>query len=273
MVQSSQEDSAALSQLFQARQIARNAAMLATHPKVEEGDPILKGKSDLGGTYEVTIVSEGARLNINEVLKNGKREILERLFEKWEVPDSDASTAIDSLLDWVDADPHTRLNGAEQDYYEREVPKSKFPDNQPFAAVEDMIFVRGMDAVAAHKPDWQDSFTIWSDGSLDVNDAPAELIEAVCDVTVTQAEQLVAVRSQMKELPDQEAKRWKEISEPLRILGVTADDAAKMEGLVGTTSRIWRAESTANLGGKRVTVSLVFTKGAAQNGILHRIEK
>lgn len=273
MVQASQEESTSLSQLFQARQIARNAATLATHPNIEEGDPILKGKSDLGGTYEVKLVSEGARLNINEVLKKGNREILERLFEKWEVPENEAATAIDSLLDWVDADPHTRLNGAEQDYYQQQTPNSKFPDNQPFAAVEDMAYVRGMEAVTARKPDWQDSFTVWSDGRLDVNDAPAELIQAVFDVTESQAEQLVAVRTRMKEMPDKEAKRWKEIAEPLRILGVSAEDASKLEGMAGVTSKIWRAESTADLGGKKTTVCLVFTKGATQNAVLHRIEK
>lgn len=273
MVQLSQEESTSLSQLFQARQIARNAAVLATHPNIDEGDPLLKGKSDLGGTYEVKLISEGARLNINEILKKGDREVLERLFEKWEVPESEAATAIDSLLDWVDADPHTRLNGAEQDYYQRQTPNSKFPENQPFASVEDMIFVRGMESVAARKPGWQDSFTVWSDGKLDVNDAPAELIEAALDVTASQAEQLVAVRSRMKELPDKKAKRWTEIAEPVQVLGISVKDAPKLNSLIGVTSKIWRAESTADLGGKKATVCLVFTKGAAQNAVLHRIEK
>jgi general secretion pathway protein K len=273
LVQISQEESTSLSQLFQARQIARNAAVLATHPNIDEGDPILKGKSDLGGTYEVKLVSEGARLNINEVLKKGDREILERLFAKWEVPDSDAATAIDSLLDWVDADPHTRLNGAEQDYYQRQTPNSKFPDNKAFASVEDMIFVRGMEAVAAYKQDWQDSFTVWSDGKLDVNDASAELIEAVFDVTSSQAEQLIAVRARMKELPDKKAKRWKDIAEPLQVLGISGEESSKVASMAGVTSKIWRAESTGTLGGKNATVCLVFNKGATQNAVLHRLEK
>jgi general secretion pathway protein K len=273
LVQVSQEESTSLSQLFQARQIARNAAVLATHPNIDEGDPILKGKSDLGGTYEVKLVSEGARLNINEVLKKGDREILERLFAKWEVRESDAATAIDSLLDWVDADPLTRLNGAEQDYYQRQTPNSKFPENKAFASVEDMIFVRGMEAVAAHKQDWQDSFTVWSDGKLDVNDAPAELIEAVFDVTSSQAEQLIAVRARMKELPDKKAKRWKDIAEPLQVLGISGEESSKANSMAGVSSKIWRAESTGSLGGKNATVCLVFNKGATQNAVLHRLEK
>lgn len=273
IVLAGQEESTALSQLFQARQIARNAAVLAIHPKIEEGDPLLKGQSDIGGTYEVKLVSEGARLNINEVLKKEKRDVLQRLFEKWEVPDTEASIAVDSLLDWVDVDPHTRLNGAEQDFYQQNSPRSKFPLNQPFSTVEEMAFVRGMDAVAARKPDWQNAFTVWSEGRLDMNDASSELIEAVCDVTAAQAEQLLSVRARMKEFPDVNAKRWKDVQEPLRLLGLSAQQAAELEPLITSTSAVWRAESTGTLGGKNATVCLVFSKGKAQNGVLYRLEK
>jgi general secretion pathway protein K len=273
MVLAGQEESAALSQLFQARQIAHNAALLATHPDIAEGDPILKGTSVLGGTYEVKLVSEGARLNINELLKAEKREVLERLFERWEVPDTEASTAVDSLLDWVDPDPHTRLNGAEEDFYREKSPRSKFPFNRPFATVEEMSFVRGMEAVAAKRPDWQDAFTVWSEGRLDLNDASAELIEAVCDVSEVQAAQLIAVREGMKELPDPKLKRWTGLAEPFRLLGVSVEQAVELEALVTAGSAIWRAESSGTLGGKTATVCLVFRKGNAGNGILHRLEK
>lgn len=272
MVLAGQEESAALSQVFQARQIARNAAILAIHPAVEEGDPILTGTSGLGGTYAVRLVSEGARLNINAVLKTENREVLQRLFERWDVPDTEASTAVDSLLDWVDADPHTRLNGAEEDFYRQKSPHSKFPLNRPFATVEEMSFVRGMDAVAARKPDWQDAFTVWSEGRLDLNDASSDLIEAVCGVTEAQAAQLIAVRNGLKELPEARAKRWTSLAEPFRLLGIPAEQAAELEALVTVGSVIWRAESLGTLHGKTAAVSLVFGKDGSRR-ILHRLER
>jgi hypothetical protein len=273
MVQTGQEESLAMAQLFKARQLAQNAAVLGLHPAVEEGDPLLKGNSELGGAYEVVLTSEGARININEILKAGKRDVLERLFEKWGIPDSEAAVAADSLLDWVDADPFTRLNGAERDFYEQKSPGSKFPLNTAFATVEEMAFVRGMDEVAAKKPDWQDAFTVWSDGKLDLNDAPAELIEAVGGVTEAQALQLVEVRTGMRALADTKLRRWKDVSEPLSVMGLGAVDIARLQTLVTVESGIWRAESTGTVAGKSATVAVIFHKGHAQESPIYRLEK
>lgn len=272
MISRGQEQSIALMQRFQARQIAQNAANLAIHPQVSEFDPILTGVSDIGGKYRVTLSSEGARLNINEILKRENKPILKRLFQQWGVGESDAAVAIDSLLDWVDADSTQRLNGAERNRYQQDG-RGKLPPNRPFTSVAEMSQVKGMNVVAAARPHWQDAFTIWSDGNLDLNDADADLIAAAADVSIERAKRLIDVRARLKQSADVKQRRWKQLDEPLRLLGLSGESGAKAAQNLTVDGSIWRADSAGTIDTQIVTVSFIYRKSKSDQAILHRIEK
>ena len=100
------------------------------------------------------------------------------VFQSWGIELSEAQEIVNCLLDWVDADDVTSAapDGAEAEWYEANVGSLNYPFNRAFYDVEEMQFVKGMDVVAAYKPNWRDYFTVRSQGPLDINDADANLI-------------------------------------------------------------------------------------------------
>ncbi len=183
-------ESASQSKNFRAMQLAESGLALGLHPQLEKEDSHLR--QDLGSSesFAVTLKSEGARLNINFLLLNNKRSDLIDLFQSWKVNDGEIYKLADHLMDWVDQDSLKRLNGAEnEDYTKLGFPG--YPPNRPFQSLEEMELVPGIEFLAEARPDWKEYFTVWGDGKLDVNEAPAELIAVVCQVGSLPAEMFV----------------------------------------------------------------------------------
>lgn len=171
-----------------ARQIAEMGIAVGSNPMVKRTDPILRQMNEgTGEGFEVRIVSEGARFNINAILMQDDKPLLREIFSKWGLELEDAQAVADALGDWIDADDNVALHGAEKADYEK-AGRVNQPFNRPFYDLSEMRLVRGMDLVEALKPDWRDWFTIWSEGPLDVNEASAELIAAAAEIPVEQAE-------------------------------------------------------------------------------------
>jgi general secretion pathway protein K len=94
-----------------------------------------------GGAYRVDIQDESGKINVNLVQEDQLRLLVEA--SGIDRPDSDIIT--DSILDWRDADSVTRLNGAEDDYYQTLSPPYK-AKNGRIDAVEELLLVRGVTA-------------------------------------------------------------------------------------------------------------------------------
>lgn len=200
VMQTGMEELAMQSKDFRTRQLAESGIALGLHPRIEKTDPVLRQAFPGAESFEVRLRSEGARLNINRVLFAEKeRFILSTLFRRWGLEREEADALIGHLVDWVDEDDLKQLNGAEWEEYEEEG-KPGWPPNRPLQSVEEMALVPGMERVAELEPDWADFFTVYGDGKLDLNEAPAALIEAVCETGQYQAEKFVERRLG----PDQE---------------------------------------------------------------------
>ncbi len=173
------------SRLTRARVLAKRYAQmgieLGKHPQMKDGDPLLWHSAPDGGGFEVKLVSEEARLNINVILQSGDTTLLRRLFGRWGLDAQQTSMMIDALKDWVDADDKTSLNGAEKRDYDKAGFKG-MPFNRPFKDLDEMMLVFGMAEVDVIRPDWREWFTIYGNGKVDVNDASTELIALVADV-------------------------------------------------------------------------------------------
>jgi len=171
-----------------ARQIAEMGIAVGSNPMVKRTDPILRQMNEgTGEGFEVRVISEGGRFNINSILMQDDKALLREIFSKWGMELEDAQAVADALGDWVDADNNVALHGAEKDDYEK-AGRINLPFDRPFYDLSEMRLVRGMDLVEALKPDWREWFTIWSEGPLDVNEAPAELIAAAAEIPVEQAD-------------------------------------------------------------------------------------
>ncbi len=62
------------------------------------------------------------------------------------------------------------------------------PYNRPFYSLAEMRLVRGMEQLERVYPNWQDWFTVWSSGGLDVNEAEPELLARAAEVSIVDAE-------------------------------------------------------------------------------------
>lgn len=186
-------ESANQSKNFRALQLAESGLALGLHPNLKKTDSHLQQTLEFGESFAVTFKSEGARLNINRLLINKNTTVLKDLFEQWGMKDLEASTLIDHLIDWVDSDDLMRLNGAENDEYKK-LKLIGYPSNEPFRSLEEMELVPGIELLTKAQPKWKESFTVWGDGKLDVNEAPVELIAAVCGVGTVAAESFVQRR-------------------------------------------------------------------------------
>lgn len=151
-----------------------------------------KRKFPDGSELEVYAVSENSKFNINHMLKNQDRDPLRALFKIWGLNDVEADTVLDCLLDYIEPGNTRRLNGAKAEQYRKAGRKP--PPGKPFNAIEEMSSVLNFDMVSRRRPNWREYFTIYGDGTLDLSNAPLDLIKAMCRVGDSSAK---AVQSRM----------------------------------------------------------------------------
>jgi general secretion pathway protein K len=179
---------------LEARALASSGVALGLNPQLLKDDPLLSQEPSPGRQFKVDIQSEGARLNLNYVLLSGHREILVHLFTQWGIPIDQADHVADCLYDWVTPGDLRSLNGAKApDYAAAGLPQR--PSYKPFISFDEVKLVMGMDIVEKAKSDWEDSFTLWSAGPLNINEAPPDLIAAVFSLDPDQVALFTSARN------------------------------------------------------------------------------
>ncbi|MEY3895054.1 MAG: hypothetical protein RLZZ214_573 [Verrucomicrobiota bacterium] len=257
-----------------ARQVAEMGIAIGSNPVVKRSDPILRHMDDaLGEGYEVKVISEGGRFNINSVILQDDKELLKSMFVDWGLELADAQEIADALADWVDADDDEQLNGAEKKYYEQEG-RINQPFNRPFYDLSEVSLVRGMDLVEAVRPDWRDWFTIWSSGALDLNEAPAELIAAAAEISIEEADivpetvrGIDGLRDTIDDVPFQNA------AAALDLLGIDAEgrpDIVKRFTVNDATTRI---ESIGHAEGATRKITAIVRNRTGKPALLERTEE
>lgn len=125
-----------------------------------------------GGVAGYVITDENAKLNLNALARDeaGLRRLFATLF-----PDGieGADTAIDSIIDWADADEYHRANGAESDYYQTLNPPYK-AKNGDFDTVAELRRVKGITPqiyAALEKV-----LTVYAGGALNPNTASPDAL-------------------------------------------------------------------------------------------------
>ncbi len=258
-------------QSFRAGQLAEMGLAIGMNPTVKEYDPLLIQELSADEAFEVHLVSEGGRLNINSILQGGDRLLLEDLFQYWGLELADIDAIIDALTDWVDPDDLEGLNGAEFEYYQ-ELGYENYPFNRPFYDIEEMALVRGIDLLSEYKPNWRDYFTLWSSGKLNVNEASAELLEAVALVSQETAEEFVELREGYDFVPDTEDDVvFESVGEAAAVLGIPESDALVL-GRLSASDPTLRVESTGYVADYLKTIVLVVRNRESDPIILAREE-
>jgi general secretion pathway protein K len=260
MVQNDVEDAGRMNRNFAARELALTGVALGMHPKIEPWDPLLTQQLADGGRLRVNVMSEAARLDINRVLREKERTMLKRLFQNWGAEPLEASTAIDSLVDWVDKDELRMNNGAEKPDLER-LPQYSIPANRDFRSVAEMEKVRGMDRIAALKPDWAEYFTVNGGRRIDLQDASIDVMRAG-GLSEDQAKQVELVRRGAdKTHRTKDDLRIKNAQEFLRKIGLPEAQLQFVQANFSAGSGPTRIESRADVGGTEYRIVAVAGKG------------
>lgn len=245
------------------RQLAEMGLAVAVHPQVQPNDPLLRGKVTATDSYEAIVTTEEGRLSLKALLTEERRGILERLFRQWGLKPSDAESAVDAMMDWVDADDLKRLKGAEQrDYLEAGLEGR--PYNHNFLSLDEVALVAGMEKVEELHPGWRDEFTVFGQGQLDLNEATALRIAVVLNVEESLADSLVARRKGVDGVAhtddDEPLENLQEALTQLGLSGEAAQQAAALVTLQGNTRRI---ESVGKVGGLERGIAVVLQNSDA----------
>ena len=244
---------------FRALQLAESGIAIGLHPRVKPGDPVLFTELPNEESIEVKIEPEDGRLAINALLQNDNGDGLRELFVNWGMDNQDASVLADSLGDWVDSNSTTRLNGAENDYYIMQG-YPEYPRNRPFETLDEMLCVRGIEKLIEVKPDWRGSFTIYSNGRLNMNGASAEAIALVTGGAVSeqQAEALVQQRDGPDGEPNTEDDlHFRSLEEVRTALGMGSEEFNDISNRLSVTSTVMRVRSEGHIGNYMRAITVV----------------
>lgn len=257
-----------------ARQVAEMGIAIGCNPIVKRSDPLLRQlDAETGEGFEARIISEGGRFNINALLAQDDKDLLRSIFAAWGL-DFDASQALaDTLGDWVDADDESSLNGAEVEQYEA-LGRLNQPFNRPFYDLSEMRLVLGMEQVEALRPDWRNWFTIWSAGTLDLNEAPAELIAVAAACDVEQA----AVIPEMVSGPDgirdtEDDVPFENAAPALDLLGIDINDRPDLARRFSVNDATTRIESIGQAEGAKRKITVIVRNRTGRPALLERTEE
>ena len=257
-----------------ARQLAEMGVAVGANPAVMRSDPLLRQFDDQAGEgFQVRLISEGGRFNLNAILLQEDESLLLSIFTYWGLELDEAQAVIDALADWVDADEETRLNGAEIDFYEG-LGRINQPFNRPFYDIDEARLVRGMDRVETLRPDWRNWFTIWSSGALDLNEATAELIAAAAEISPEQAAILPELVTGMDGIRDTEDDEpFENPASALDLLGIDAEARPDLARRFTVDDAVTRIESTGMAEGAKRRITVIVRNRAGRPALLERTEE
>jgi len=162
------------------------------------------GTGEEGVTFSGGMMAENGKININ-LLRNDKGEIdekreaqIRRLFIALGLKEE----RLNPLLDWLDADDIERQDGAEGYYYQN-LDEPYECANGPFLTIGQVFLVRGMREIERFGEKKEkgllDYLTIYSDGEININSAPKEVIESLSEeMDSAQAAEIVAYRKEKR---------------------------------------------------------------------------
>ena len=169
---------------------------------------------------DVYLSSENGKINVNG-LSDNNREFLVNFLEKKDVETSDADTIADSILDWLDTDDLTHVNGAEDGYY-GSLPDPYKAKDAPFYSLEEMTLVQGITPEIFDKI--RDFVTVYGNKeiSVNVNIAPKEVLSSIPGLSEDIADELSLYIEENGSISDQE--ELKELFWGLGVIGDSYED-------------------------------------------------
>jgi general secretion pathway protein K len=257
-----------------ARHVAEMGIAVGSNPAVKRTDPILRQlNGETGEGFEVRMVSEGGRFNINAIILQEDKALLRSIFTNWGLEVEEAQDISDALADWVDADDDVALNGAEKEDYEKGGRVNQ-PFNRPFYDLSEVRLVRGMSLIEAVRPDWREWFTVWSGGALDLNEAGAELIAAAAECRIEEASLIPEiVRGTDGQRDTEDDAPFQNAAAALDLLGIDANGRPDLARRFTTNDATTRIESIGYASEAKRKITVIVRNRTGKPGLLERTEE
>lgn len=242
---------------------AWSGASIAMHPEVTRDDPMLRSMN-----WQTRLQSEDTRINPMAVLEGGDRDLLVNLFNGWGVDMDAAEAIVDSIQDWVDEDDLPSANGAEREFYEA-LGRVGQPLNRPFAHLDEMAAVHGMELVAEVKPDWRDWFSVYSSGQINIAEADAEMIAEIGGFALEDTQTFVSERNGEDGLAGTEDDiQFGSAREAVAMVGPSIYPQDIVESRFSVGGNMVRIQSTGVSGPARISLELVVLRQQGQSTII-----
>ena len=261
----SAEESKLAAYEFRALHLAESGLAVGLHPNTRRGDLVMKQKIGPDSGFDVVINYEGARIPINYATDERLREAIYNLFIYWQLNAEDAGIAADSLADWVDNDSNQRANGAEAEYY-KQLGIYDAPRNQGFARVDEMLLVRGMDAVDRKKPTWREFFSIYGEGQIDLRTVFKDVLLAVTGASEGDVTRFISQRDGADGIPGTEDDRRISDDEAYQILSLSGDRLQSLRGIVNDDDTSLRRITSIGWVGTKRSKIIVVTRRNQETG-------
>ena len=165
------------SRVLDAEAMASSGADLALHPLIKPDSANLHRQMDNQEGYDVQIIGECGRLNLNLLAPGGVEnralvEILRQYLSLKGIDLNDVDTMVDSLVDWMSPPGLNRLNACpESDDYQ--------PAHAALTSVDDLKKICGW-AEFTSKPGWDEDFTLSNCGGVfDLGWASRDMLRAL----------------------------------------------------------------------------------------------
>ena len=224
-----------------------------------ETDRIIKNSD---GEVRITLADEQGKVSLNAILTSkgivheDKLDVFSRLVDTLELP----RELSDTLADWLDKDnDHRKTVGAETSNYYGTLKRPYRAKNSTLDSVDELLLIKGFTpkVVKALKP----YVTIHTDGLININTAPVEVIMAL-DKQITQdmAETVISER---------EKSPIKSVTELRDIPGFSIV-AVGLRKKVSVKSSKFGLTSRANVGGSvRVVEAVILQSSGVEPTVLY----
>ncbi|MBE7212060.1 MAG: general secretion pathway protein GspK [Gluconacetobacter diazotrophicus] len=176
--------------LLDARALAYSGVQFALHPQVTVRTPLLHRQVDRGHSYQARITGEGGKLQLNWMLAGEdpvKIQVLKQFLQYKGLKLEEVDTFVDCLLDYVSPSNLHHAKGSRTTTDGSPVP------GKPFDDLAEVRRVVGSEPLTK-QPGWENDFTLWSQGPIDLKWADETLLGALPGVGLDRARAFVQQR-------------------------------------------------------------------------------
>ena len=253
------------SHALDARALAFTGLEYALHPQSTVRTPQLRQQKDRGHAYEARILGEGGKLQLNWFLAGedaARIDVLKEYLILKGLKPQESDVLVDCLLDYTTPGNVRHLNGSQTAIDGSPVP------GKPFGDLAEVRRVVGNEPLTRQEG-WEDWFTLYSQGPIDLKWADADLVGALPGVGRDRARAFVQRRQGPDKLdgtPDDYPMT--SVNDAAALLGLNPNTLAQLQALLSINDPTVRVVSRGQALDTSRTIEVVARKNGVQPQIL-----